>query len=627
MSCKKFSHVLFLNAPLSPFSINKPMKKVFVFFLLFVFVQGLFAQNERPKTGFDFAKYGIKIEPEKRLIVVMAALDAGGLETELTRAGVGFRKSLREDLKDLKKETRDKLKIFIDQYKRRHPKDSPNELAAPFISLAYALGPVPELSDPKKVDDLPGDLLEVFDFAPLVREFYRNSGIELKMSQYVKNYEAVGDSLSRSAIQMTLELCDYLHTRPQLTYFERVVTKTKLKGKTLSKTEVREKERRFFIIPDLLTPIKTINFRNVGDDYFAIVPPNTNLLSSEVRRAYLQFIADSLVSENVKDISPHKDSIKILLEDLRQKTFQREKVKNPKLSIDDVYISPDIFLAVSRSFVAAADIKESEFRKIQIATFKAREKIDIAKTITDKKAVYNDLNDITKKITDASALQLSESYEKGAVLAFYFATQFKGLEESGFDVASSFRDMIQSLDATKEQSSLAQFAEARIRGFNAREIRRKLYREQLENQAATLDSEKEYFDKIGEVEEMIDLNAFDRADDRLIQLLDEYPSDARLFYMRGKVASASAEGIFDQTLLDEKLGIAATFYRNAILSATPTTNPGMLSKAHVSLGNILEFNEQPELALKEFEEAIKLGSSHNSYQEAIEGRNRLKKKN
>ncbi len=603
------------------------MKKVFVFFLLFVFVQGLFAQNERPKTGFDFAKYGIKIEPEKRLIVVMAALDAGGLETELTRAGVGFRKSLREDLKDLKKETRDKLKIFIDQYKRRHPKDSPAELAAPFVSLAYALGPVPELSDPKKVDDLPGDLLEVFDFAPLVREFYRNSGIELKMSQYIKNYEAVGDSLSRSAIQMTLELCDYLHTRPQLTYFERVVTKTKLKGKTLSKTEVREKERRFFIIPDLLTPIKTINFRNVGDDYFAIVPPNTNLLSSEVRRAYLQFIADSLVSQNVKDISPHKDAIKVLLDDLKQQIYQKEKVKNPKLLIEDLYISPDIFLAVSRSFVAAADIKEAEFRKIQIATFQARDKIDIAKTEKDKLAVSSELNEFKKKVSDESALQLSESYEKGAVLGFYFANQFKGLEESGFDVASSFRDMMQSLDATKEQSSLAQFADARIRALQARQDRKAKLREEILLNSTKSKENDEFFEKLTEVNDMVAIKNYVQADFRLIQLLDEYPSDSRLFYMRGKVASASAEGIFDQTLLDEKLGIAATFYRNAILSATPTTNPGMLSKAHVSLGNILEFNDQPELALKEFEEAIKLGSSHSSYQEAIDGRNRLKKKN
>ncbi len=603
------------------------MKKVFVFFLLFVFAQGLFGQNERPKTSFDFAKYGVKIEPEKRLIVVMAALDAGGLETELTRAGVGFRKTLREDLKDLKKETRDKLKIFIDQYKRRHPKDSPAELAAPFVSLAYALGPIPELSDPKKVDDLPGDLLEVFDFAPLVREFYRNSGIELKMSQYVKNHEAIGDSLRRSAIQMTLELCDYLHTRPQLTYFERVVTKTKLKGKTLSKTEARERERRFFIIPDLLTPIKTINFRNVGDDYFAIVPPNTNLLSSDVRRAYLQFIADSLVSQNVKDISPHKDAIKLLLEDLKQQTYQKEKVKNPKISIEDLYVSPDIFLAVSRSFVAAADIKEAEFRKIQFATFQARDKIDIAKTEKDKLAVSSELNEFKKKVSDESALQLSESYEKGAVLAFYFATQFKGLEESGFDVASSFRDMMQSLDATKEQNSLAQFADARLRALQVRQDRKAKLREEILLNSTKSKENDEFFEKLTEVNDMVAIRNYVQADLRLIQLLDEYPSDSRLFYMRGKVASASAEGIFDANLLDEKLGIAATFYRNAILSATPTTNPGMLSKAHVSLGNILEFNDQLELALKEFEEAIKLGSTHNSYQEAIEGRNRLKKKN
>ena len=37
---------------------------------------------------------------------------------------------------------------------------------------------------------------------------------------------------------------------------------------------VVEHERRFFIVPDLLASSGTVNFRNIGDDYFVIVPPN-----------------------------------------------------------------------------------------------------------------------------------------------------------------------------------------------------------------------------------------------------------------------------------------------------------------------------------------------------------------
>ena len=41
--------------------------------------------------------------------------------------------------------------------------------------------------------------------------------------------------------------------------------------------------------------------------------------------------------------------------------------------------------------------------------------------------------------------RLAEQYERGAVLAFFFADQLKGIESSGFDVANFFVDMISSL--------------------------------------------------------------------------------------------------------------------------------------------------------------------------------------
>jgi hypothetical protein len=276
------------------------MKKVVLFVLIALFAANVFAQKP-----FDFSEYGIKIEPDKRLIVVMAALEAAGLNTKLSEDGKGigdtFRQQLADDLQGLNPETRTKLKIFLDQYKRHYPKATPAEIAAPFVSLAYALGPTPDLSDPYKTDDLPGDLLEVFDFAPLVREFYRRSNIELKMPRYMQIYNDAGDKMRPSARQMTLELLDYLHTRPQLSYLDKTVTTSKVKSKVLSKTEVRERERRFFIVPDLLAPIGTINFRNVGDDYYVVVPPNTNLTASEVRRAYLQFTFDAMVLKNAKE--------------------------------------------------------------------------------------------------------------------------------------------------------------------------------------------------------------------------------------------------------------------------------------------------------------------------------------
>jgi hypothetical protein len=89
---------------------------------------------------------------------------------------------------------------------------------------------------------------------------------------------------------MVRGLLTYLHTNPILTTFERTEVKTPTtKKKNQTKTySMRQKERRFVILPDLLAPHGAINFRVIADDYYCIVPEGTDPASSELRRAYLQ---------------------------------------------------------------------------------------------------------------------------------------------------------------------------------------------------------------------------------------------------------------------------------------------------------------------------------------------------
>jgi hypothetical protein len=627
------------------------MKKVVLFVLIAVFAANIFAQNQQKP--FDFSEYGIKIEPDKRLIVVMAALEtagleikkdseltgkpAVGLETDLSDIGKVFRQELRSDLESTPSETRKKLKIFFEQYKRRFAtkykaelsakeqqefkEDNPKFQAAlitPFVSLAYALGPTPELSDPYKTDDLPGDLLEVFDFAPLVREFYRKSNIELKLPRYIQIYNEQGDKMRPSARIMTLELLDYLHTRPQLAYLDKTVTTTKVKGKTLSKTEIRERERRFFIVPDLLAPLGTINFRNVGDDYYVVVPPNTNLLSSEARRAYLQFVFDALVLKNAKDVTPFRAGIKELL------------------AKQDA--SPDVFLAMIRSLVSAADAKQTEYVKYEVAKYNLRnnpsknkpEEVEFRGKKATKLAdgVYLiDNKFVIPSVDDETALQLSEDYEKGAVLSFYFAEQFKGLEDSGFDIAGSFRDMLLSLDTTKEANRLAQSSEARKRALQARKDRRDKAKSAMQNSQTEVTKEDKFITRMKEAENVIKVKNYERAENALAELMKDFPEyQARIFYAQGRLASLSATEAIDETIRNERLERAAAGYRNAIL-ASGNTEDALRSQAHVALGEILEFNDQLSAALKEYEAAIKIGNiKESAFQKANAGKMRLTKK-
>jgi hypothetical protein len=613
------------------------MKKLILFAFVALFSANIFAQKP-----FDLNQYGIKIEPDKRLIVLMAALEtagleikkdaeltgkpAVGLETSLSDIGKVFRQELRNDLESTPADTRKKLKIFFEQYKRRFatkykaelsPKeqqefkeDNPRFQAAlitPFISLAYALGPTPELADPFKTDDLPGDLLEVFDFAPLVREFYRRSNIEIKMPRYMQIYRDQGDELRASTREMTLDLLDYLHTRPQLNYVDKTVTNTKVKGKTLSKTEFRERERRFFVVPDLLAPIGTINFRNVGDDYYVIVPPKTNMLASEARRAYLQFVFDALVLKNSKEITPFRAGIKELL------TKQNA--------------APDVYLAVIRSLVSAADAKQTEYIKVLIGTDQARRKIDQTQGIEAKKAVSAELDAFKKAQADETALQLSEDYEKGAVLAFYFAEQFKGLEDSGFDIDGSFREMLLSLDTTKEFDRLSQFADARKRALQARQERRDKAKKAMQNAKTEVTKEDEFRVKMDNAESIIKLKLYEKADKELAEMLLAFPEyQARIFYAQGRVASLSATEAIDETIRNERLERAAAGYRNAIL-ASGNNDAALRSQAHVALGEILEFNEQFSAALKEYDAAIKIGNVKGSaFAKATNAKARLTQK-
>jgi hypothetical protein len=116
------------------------------------------------------------------------------------------------------------------------------------------------------------------------------------------------------------------------------------------KYSFRQKERRFLILPDLLAPRGAINFRIIGDDYYAIVPEGTDPTASELRRAYLQYVIDGMVLRFNKEVALRRDAIKQLLNE-RQKAGAQ--------------VSPDVFLSVVRSLVTAADARYDEMRKLK----------------------------------------------------------------------------------------------------------------------------------------------------------------------------------------------------------------------------------------------------------------------
>src|SRR5690606_19932937 len=108
---------------------------------------------------------------------------------------------------------RTKISAFVNRYKSRNPKLTDSEIVAPFISMAYSLTPAPDLSDPIVTSSLPGGVLNVLDFAPLVREFNRRTTISQNIDDYIKRYNAAADGeLRTTAKDMVGDLLQYMHT-------------------------------------------------------------------------------------------------------------------------------------------------------------------------------------------------------------------------------------------------------------------------------------------------------------------------------------------------------------------------------------------------------------------------------
>lgn len=601
------------------------MKRFLFPVLILVSAVSALAQT-RPVAVSDLSEFGVRIEPDRRLIVVTLALEAAGLQTPLTARGEQFREKFRDDLKALNPDLRQKMKFFVDQYKKRYPKASDAEVVAPFISMAYTLGPVPDLAEPTRATDLPGDLLEVLDFSPLVRQFYR-SGLRIgdqslmvsaRVEELYKEYQAIGDAMRPSTARMIRSLVDYLHTRPQTVYTEQVKTevqKGKSKTEKLTRIETRERERRFYLVPDAFALAGTINFRNIGDDYYAIVPPDTEIDESEVRRAYLQFLLDPIVLANAKDVAAFRDGIKALLDEARK--------TNPA-------VSPDIFLAVSRSLIAAVDAKETAFRKYQEATAEARRNagrppLGESTDAQGRKVVRltEDLNlvdgrfFVMPRVDDEVALKLSEAYEKGAVLGFYFAQQMKGIEESQFDIAGAFRDMVLSLDPAREAGRLAENAEARKRAQVRREELRRTAMVVVENPLTR---------RLTEIEPLIKSQNYTEAEGELKKLLDANPGEPRIFYNLGRVKALSAAVITDIEARNALILEAKIHFENVLRSATEKTDQALISLTYVSLARLYEYYDQNEYAIKIYEAAIRIGDVRGGgYQEAVAARDRLLK--
>jgi len=566
--------------------------------------------QKRPAAGFDISEYGVDIQADSRLIIMMAALEAAGFDPAPGRAPSVFRDRVRKDLAELDADLRYRLRTFYERNRLPAPA-SAAEQAARYVSLALALGPPPSLDAPDRSEDLPAGLLEVLDFAPLLREFYRRSGIDERLVLYTRAYQAEGDRLRPPAAEMIRSILSYLHTRPILISAERVPVKSSARKRTAQMYSWREHDRRFIVLPDLLAAPGAINFRIIGDLYYAIIPEGTDPTSSELRRAYLQYVIDPIVLRFNRDVAARREQLKMLLD-------EREKAGQS--------VTPDVFLAVSRSLVAAADARFEESRRLETLTREARARIANAKDDATRAEIARETRTAMAAVQDETIARLAEEYERGAILAFFFADQLKGIEESGFDIANFFVDMISSFDVEREIKRPAEYAEARKRALAAREARLAARRTEDEPVYSAPEAAKAaaLVKELSEIEEILRLRDYPNAEVRLKELFQEFPGEPRVFFALAQTASLAAADATDEDVQAERLNRALSNYRFAVEAASPETDRALLSRAREAMGRIHAFMDNSGEALKEFDEAIKIGDVRGgAYREALEGKKKL----
>lgn len=598
----------------------------FVLLLSSVFLQAQTSQTQqvKPQTQqqiVDLTQYGIRIQPDARLVVMMAALEVAGFNPSQNcedpnikhslKLTCEFRARVRKDLADVDPDLRKRMREFFDRNNKTYSVKSPAEQAARYISLAHAMEQPPTLAAPTRSEDLPNEVLEVLDFAPLVREFYNRTEIAELLPQYLKIYQAEGDRLREPTDLMVRSLLAYLQMRPQLSVLQRVEVKSpNAKNKDTVKYETREHAREFYIVPDLLAVPGTLNFRVIADTYYAIVPADTNPMTSELRRAYLQFMIDPLILKYNKEISNRRLDLKRLIDARTQAGG---------------VASADPFVTVTRSLIAALDARQQESSQIIFLTNQARALMNNAKDDATKAGISKQFAATKAEIADESVLQLSEAYERGAVLAFYFADKMKEVETSGFEFSSFFPDMMTSLNIASEMNRLADNKAARERALKTREARKTANAETANNPESK--RRADLVKNLSDVDDLIRLKSFDQAEAKLKELLKDYPAEPRVFYAIGRVASLSAVGVTDETILEERLNRALSNYKFAIEAPTSDSEPAIKSRSYVNMARILEFFERTEEAIKAYDAAISLGNiTDGAYSEAVEGKKKLSPK-
>jgi hypothetical protein len=529
------------------------------------------------------ADLNVDVGTDKRVIVVMAALNVAGYDYEPgNRQLSALRRQVREDLKNTNPALARKLR---DHFLAHRQGKTDAAGVAPYLSLALTLSEPPAFYIETALEKLPEDVREVTDFALLLEELYRETGFSKLLPKYVAAYQAAAQAYVPAAALAVSAVVSYLHTEPILElpplYVLRPSAARGGKKEAALQERLPNRERRFVVMPDLLNATGAANLRVVRDTYYLLLGPTAEPNVDAMRRAFLRFVIDPLTERQVKEVAAISKELKKLLE-------ARGEKAEPEYS-------QSAYFLISDSLARAVDAR------MAVNSLATRRKYE------EPDAIYD----------------LSLAYERGAVLVFHFYHQVSAFERVGVNLRDYFANLLEKVDFEREGKRLEEYAQRLERYKQAR----------LELAAsppppATIsNADERVVARLLEADQMIKARRYDDARAILEAIRRERPTNARTLFGLAEVASKQASAISDQDRRDEELFAAVELYKQAAQHSSPETEKWLAQRSYVAAGKILDFLERSEDAAAAYDLAVKLGPiPEGAYQEALRAKQQREQK-
>ena len=218
----------------------------------------------------------VSIQPDQRLFVTMAALNAAGFDVEFGSQYHPMRATVRKYAQEVDPDLIARLKSF---YNARRVNQTDEAQLSKYISLAVMLTDAPGFRPTTREEAMPPDARSILAFADLLREFYEKAHMFQHWLEVRPQYERAINQLGPVLRDLIVRTDAYL--------------RVPLGGSG---------PRDLAIYLELAAPINTVNVRSYQENYFVILGDSVNPKVDDIRHAYLHFNLEGLVTANLAKI-------------------------------------------------------------------------------------------------------------------------------------------------------------------------------------------------------------------------------------------------------------------------------------------------------------------------------------